>query len=325
LLFYASISLTNDTSFLTLNDSSSPSKQRLFRRQSADQPLVYNASQYFASINGDTYNVSAYAQQAQNGPNPPNCSTTICVYNSCSAPAQLQTATWQQYYYLYLATYDDDSAPATFSATCVGNAYVALDSIEIEDIPPPSASTSTPSTDGSAPPASSNGVASTAGSDGSMYMTTLSGGSVRTVTRTIVRTRTTSAVVSTAICYTTTQISYVVSTYESYNTYTTTQPTTFVSTAYATATSYQTFTVSAIVTSTIESPFMEKFVWSLQVSQSGRSSLWPPALRPWVLETWRPASSRLVVRKSPRQARQLHPWTILTQGTSWTGWRCTGG
>jgi hypothetical protein len=163
LLFCASISLTNNTSFLTFNDSSSPSKQQLFRRQSADQPLVYNASQSFASINGDTYNVSAYAQQAQNGANPPNCSITICVYDSCSAPALLQTGTWQQYYYLYLATYDDDSAPATFSIQCVGNAYVGLDSIEVVDIPPPSASTSTQSTDGSAPSATSNGVASTAG------------------------------------------------------------------------------------------------------------------------------------------------------------------
>jgi hypothetical protein len=246
LLFCASISLTSHTSFLTFNDTSSPSKQQLFQRQSADQPLVYNASQSFASINGDTYNVSAYAQQAQNGANPPNCSITICVYNSCSAPALLQTGTWQQYYYLYLATYDDDSAPATFSIKCVGNAYVGLDSISVVDIPPPDTSTSAQPTDGSAPSASSNGAAS----DGSMSITTLPGGSVKTVTRTIVRTRTTSADVSTAIYYTTTQISYVVSTYESDNTYTTAQPTTIVSTTYATATSYQTFTVSAIVTST---------------------------------------------------------------------------
>jgi hypothetical protein len=248
---YASISLTNNNSFLTFNDTGSPSKQQLFRRQSADQPLVYNASQSFATINGDTYNVSAYAQQAQNGANPPNCSITICVYNSCSTPALLQTGTWQQYYYLYLATYDDDSAPATFSITCVGNAYVGLDSVAIVDIPPPDTSTSAQPTDsGGTSSASNNGVSPASATDGSMSMTTLPGGSVRTVTRTIVRTRTTSAVVSTAIYYTTTQISYVVSTYESDNTYTTQQPTTIVSTVYATATSYQTFTVSAVVTST---------------------------------------------------------------------------
>lgn len=211
---------------------------------------MYNASQTFATINGDTYNVSAYAQQAQNGANPPNCSLTICVYNSCSTPALLQTGTWQQYYYLYLATYDDDSAPATFSITCVGNAYVGLDSISIVDIPPPDTSASAQPTDGGTSSVASSGAAPATGSDGPMSMTTLPDGSVRTVTRTIVRTRTTSAVVSTAIYYTTTQISYVVSTYQSDNTYTTLQPTTLVSTAYATATSYQTFTVSAVVAST---------------------------------------------------------------------------
>jgi hypothetical protein len=250
LLFYAPISLTNNHSFLTFNETGSPSKQQLFRRQSVDQPLVYNASQSFATINGDTYNVSAYAQQAQNGASPPNCSITICVYNSCSTPALLQTGTWQQYYYLYLATYDDDSAPATFSITCVGNAYVGLDSIAIVDIPPPDSSPSAQPTYGGTASTSSNSAAPGTATDGSMSMTMLPGGSVRTVTRTIVRTRTTSAVVSTAIYYTTTQISYVVSTYESDNTYTTQRPTTVVSTAYATATSYQTFTVSAVVTST---------------------------------------------------------------------------
>jgi hypothetical protein len=211
---------------------------------------VYNASQSFATINGDTYNVSAYAQQAQNGASPPDCSISICVYNSCSTPAQLQTGVWTQYYYLFLATFDDDSAMATFSITCVGNAYVGLDNIEVVDIPPADTSNHPQPTDGSAPSASSNGAAPGTADDGSMSMTTLPGGSVRTVTRTIVRTRTTSAIVSTAIYYTTTQISYVVSTYESDNTYTTLQPTTLVSTAYATATSYQTFTASAIVTST---------------------------------------------------------------------------
>ena len=206
--------------------------------------------------------MSAYAQQAQNGASAPNCSITICVYNSCSSPALLQTGTWQQYYYLYLATYDDDSAPATFSITCVGNAYVGLDSVSIVDIPPPDTSTSAQPAGGSAPSAASNGATPVTGSDGSMSMTTLPDGSVRTVTRTIVRTRTTSAIVSTAIYYTTTQISYVVSTYQSDNTYTTLQPTTLVSTAYATATSYQTFTVSAVVTSTSK--------WIASRSKSGK-------------------------------------------------------
>lgn len=231
--------------FLTFNNGPGSQQQRpqLLRRQSSDQPLVYNASQTFPTIAGDTYNVTAYAQQAQNGPNPPDCSISICVYDSCSAPASLATGVWQQYYYLCLATYDDDAANATFSITCVGNAYVGLENVAIVDIPPPDNSASASPTDGS-------NSGSSAPSGSSVSLTTLPGGSVRTVTRTIVRTRTTSAVVSTAVYYTTTQVSYVVSTYESDNTYTTYQPTTLVSTAYATATSFQNITVSAIVTST---------------------------------------------------------------------------
>ncbi|KAG9668420.1 hypothetical protein KCV03_g7906, partial [Aureobasidium melanogenum] len=229
--------------FLTFNSGSGSQQQQLLRRQSSDQPLVYNASQNFPTVAGDTYNVTAYAQQAQDGPNPPDCSISLCVYDSCSTSASLSTGVWQQYYYLYLATYDDDSATATFSITCGGNAYVGLDNIAIVDIPPPDNSASTSSTGGS-------GSGSSAPSGSSVSLTTLSGGSVITVTRTIVRTRTTSAIVSTAVYYTTTQVSYVVSTYESDNTYTTYQPTTLVSTAYATATSLQNITVSAIVTST---------------------------------------------------------------------------
>ncbi|KAH0021958.1 hypothetical protein KCU78_g5935, partial [Aureobasidium melanogenum] len=229
--------------FLTFNSGSGSQQQQLLRRQSSDQPLVYNASQNFPTVAGDTYNVTAYAQQAQDGPNPPDCSISLCVYDSCSTPASLSTGVWQQYYYLYLATYDDDSATATFSITCAGNAYVGLDNIAIVDIPPPDNSASASSTGDS-------GSGSSALSGSSVSLTTLSGGSVITVTRTIVRTRTTSAIVSTAVYYTTTQVSYVVSTYESDNTYTTYQPTTLVSTAYATATSLQNITVSAIVTST---------------------------------------------------------------------------
>ncbi|KAH0340539.1 hypothetical protein KCU81_g6806, partial [Aureobasidium melanogenum] len=110
--------------FLTFNSGSGPQQQQLLlRRQSSDQPLVYNASQNFPTVAGDTYNVTAYAQQAQDGPNPPDCSISLCVYNSCSSPTPLSTGVWQQYYYLYLATYDDDSATATFSITCAGNAW----------------------------------------------------------------------------------------------------------------------------------------------------------------------------------------------------------
>ncbi|KAG9529421.1 hypothetical protein KCU93_g3476, partial [Aureobasidium melanogenum] len=232
--------------FLTFNSGSGSQQQQLLRRQSSNQPLVYNASQSFPTVADDTYNVTAYAQQAQDGPNPPDCSISLCVYDSCSTPASLSTGVWQQYYYLYLATYDDDSATATFSITCAGNAYVGLDNIAIVDIPPPDSSASASSTGDS-------GSGSSAPSGSSVSLTTLSGGSVITVTRTIVRTRTTSAIVSTAVYYTTTQVSYVVSTYESDNTYTTYQPTTLVSTAYATATSLQNITVSAIVTSTISS------------------------------------------------------------------------
>ncbi|KAG9853616.1 hypothetical protein KCU98_g2901, partial [Aureobasidium melanogenum] len=108
--------------FLTFNSGSGSQQQQLLRRQSSDQPLVYNASQNFPTVAGDTYNVTAYAQQAQDGPNPPDCSIGLCVYDSCSTPALLSTGVWQQYYYLYLATYDDDSATATFSITCAGNA-----------------------------------------------------------------------------------------------------------------------------------------------------------------------------------------------------------
>lgn len=228
---------------MTFNDGSAA---KLFRRQSAAQPLVYNATQYFATIAGDTYNLSAYAQQAQNGPNRPDCSIRLCVYDSCSSPAPLRTRVYQQYYYLFSATSDDDSALATFSITCVGNAYVALDSIAIVDIPPPSVGSAPPS-DGSVPPSSGASATAAASDGGSVSLSTLSDGSVRTVTRTIVRTRTTSAIVSTAIYYTTTQ--YITSTYRSDNTYTTDRPTTVVSTAFATATSVQNLTVSAIVTS----------------------------------------------------------------------------
>ncbi|KAH0037991.1 hypothetical protein KCU78_g1572, partial [Aureobasidium melanogenum] len=104
--------------FLTFNSGSGSQQQQLLRRQSSDQPLVYNASQNFPTVAGDTYNVTAYAQQAQDRPNPPDCSIGLCVYDSCSTSALLSTGVWQQYYYLY----DDDSATAIFSITCAGNA-----------------------------------------------------------------------------------------------------------------------------------------------------------------------------------------------------------
>lgn len=221
---------------MTFDDGSD---SRRLRRQSSQQPLIYNATQYFAAVAGDLYNLTAYAIQAQKGQSTPNYSINICVADSCSGLTPLTTS-YVQYFFIFSAQVNDDFALATFSITCSGNAYVGLDSISITAIPPAASTASSTSS-------ASGDINSEYSVDGgSASLITSPGGDGRTVTRTIVRTRTTSAILSTAYYYTTTQ--YVTSVDERNNTYTTNSlvPTTVVSTEYET----RNVTVSAVITST---------------------------------------------------------------------------
>lgn len=126
---------------MTFDDGS---ESRRLRRQSSQQPLVYNATQYLAAVAGDLYNLTAYAIQAQRGQSPPDCSINICVADSCRDRTPLTTS-YVQYFYIFPAQVNDDFALATFSITCSGNAYVGLDSISITAIPPAASSASSTS------------------------------------------------------------------------------------------------------------------------------------------------------------------------------------
>lgn len=122
----------------TESPASGPGKRDVEERQAA-QPLVYNTTQYFSSVAGGIYNLSAYAANAQNGNVPPSCALTICASGQCGAPQTLDT-TFRPYYYVYNAQTTSSSDIATFSIQCVGPAYVGLDNVSVTPIYlPPSA------------------------------------------------------------------------------------------------------------------------------------------------------------------------------------------
>lgn len=121
-----------------------PGRRGLDKRQ-ASQPLVYNTTQYFSSVAGGIYNLSANAANAQNGNTPPNCALTICASNQCGTPQTLD-ASFKPYYYVYNSQDTTSSNIATFSIQCVGPAYVGLDNVAVTPIYlPPSAAPAGPS------------------------------------------------------------------------------------------------------------------------------------------------------------------------------------
>ena len=205
--------------------------------------MVYNATQSFSTISGTEYQLSAAAIMAQNGPSPPSCTINIYATNSdCSGPSPL-TTNYTTCSYTYLAEASANYTVATFSIACLGSAYVGLDEISI---------TANPSRDAEDPTSStgsdSSGLQLLLGripTGASATSLNSSGQSVRTVTRTIARTRTATATYSTVYYYTATQ--YVTST-EAQSSFISSQlvPTTVVETA----TAYQNLTLTSTTTTT---------------------------------------------------------------------------
>lgn len=114
------------------SSAAAPGKRGIDKRQ-APQPLVYNTTQYFSSVGGGIYNLSAYAANAQNGNTPPNCALTICAGGQCG-PAQRIDSSFRSYSYIYNAQSTSSSDIGTFSIQCVGPAYVGLDNVAVTAI-----------------------------------------------------------------------------------------------------------------------------------------------------------------------------------------------
>lgn len=169
--------------------------------------MVYNATQSFSTISGTEYQLSAAAIMAQNGPSPPSCTINIYATNSdCSGPSPL-TTNYTTCSYTYLAEASANYTVATFSIACLGPAYVGLDEISIIANSRDAGDTTPPTNgdySGTATPSGTDlglGGSSSAALDSG----TASGQSVRTVTRTIARTRPATATYSTVYYYTATQ------------------------------------------------------------------------------------------------------------------------
>lgn len=112
---------------ITFNNSN-PAPPKIKRQASA--PQVYNVTQNFAAVAGTSYQLSAYAAQAQNGATPPACSIQICGDTTCGASTAL-TAQYSPYTYQYNAGVTNAGAVATFSVSCPQSAYVALDNVTV--------------------------------------------------------------------------------------------------------------------------------------------------------------------------------------------------
>ena len=87
-------------------------------------------TQHFGTVAGTSYQLSAYAAQAQNGATPPACSITICGDAFCGASTAL-TDQYSPYTYQYNAGATNAGAVATFSISCPQSAYVALDNVTV--------------------------------------------------------------------------------------------------------------------------------------------------------------------------------------------------
>lgn len=93
--------------------------------------MVYNATQFFNATSGTAYTLSAFATAGQNGDPPADCSITICADSSCGPSSPLKVSTYTQYSYVFNAPITESDAIATFSISCSGAAYVALDDVSI--------------------------------------------------------------------------------------------------------------------------------------------------------------------------------------------------
>jgi uncharacterized NAD(P)/FAD-binding protein YdhS len=113
-------------SLITFNRGSSTAA---VKRQ-ANQAQSYNVTQEFATSPGTSYTLGVYASSAQNGDAAPVCSITICADNDCSPP-QPVTSTYVLYAYQYNAQATNSNITATYSVSCVGSAYIALDEIAV--------------------------------------------------------------------------------------------------------------------------------------------------------------------------------------------------
>ena len=96
---------------------------------------MYNVTQQFATTAGESYNLRAYASEAQFGDVDAECSIKICVSGSCG-PSTAISAEYSPYTYLYTADSEERSAVAIFSVECPASAYVALDSVRVASADP---------------------------------------------------------------------------------------------------------------------------------------------------------------------------------------------
>lgn len=220
---------TNTSTSSVTDSSATQTPQRKEKRQASSQPLVYNATQSFSAVSGGIYNLSANAADAQNGDTAPDCALTICGDDICGSSQPIST-TFEVYSYQFTEP-TTESAVATFSISCVGQAYVGLDNVTVTPIYiPPSAASSSAAGTGSS--SLSSTVASSL-SSGSRR------GSVQTVTTSIYLTTTAYAT------QTTTQLTTSVA----YDTYTTTAYQSLTATLNATTTQYTTLPASTYITS----------------------------------------------------------------------------
>lgn len=101
-----------------------------YARRQSTTPLVYNVTQAFSASAGDSYTLSAYAAESQDGDTAPDCSITICGDTDCGSSVPL-TAAYSQYSYQYNSTLTESGTLATFSVQCAQSAYVALDGVTV--------------------------------------------------------------------------------------------------------------------------------------------------------------------------------------------------
>lgn len=89
--------------------------------------FYYNLTQTFPVESGDTYTISANAEEAANGATAPTCFVQICADGTCGAQTAL-TSSYQLYSYSFVAGLETE-AIAVLMFMCSGAAYVGVDNV----------------------------------------------------------------------------------------------------------------------------------------------------------------------------------------------------
>ena len=116
-------------SLISFNQTA-PAQGRV-RRQSTgpDTSLVYNVTQMFSALAGNSYTLTAWAAVTEPA-DKPYCFLTICGDNDCSSASPI-TTNYTRFSYNYQSPIDETSAIATFEVACSTSGYVALDDVSI--------------------------------------------------------------------------------------------------------------------------------------------------------------------------------------------------